>query len=55
MFSCTVNVGRRLKNWKAKPMFFSLSSERWLSFSFVMSFPNSFTVPALGFRGSLRF
>lgn len=48
MFSCTVKVGRRLKNWKAKPIFFNRNSERWASFSFVISFPNNFTMPPSG-------
>ena len=54
MFSWTVSDGRRLKNWKTTPMFFKRNSDSWLSFNFVTSLPNSFTIPESGVWRRLR-
>jgi len=48
MFSRTVSEGRRLKNWKTRPICFSLNSAFWSSFSVEASFPKIFSVPWLG-------
>ncbi len=48
MFSSAVSIGRRLKNWKTKPMW---SRRRWVSFaslSLVISVPAIATVPVVG-------
>ena len=39
MFSSAVSIGRRLKNWKTKPMCSRRNFVSWLSFSFAMSVP----------------
>ena len=48
MFSSAVSIGRRLKNWKMKPMCSRRSFVSSLSPSFVMSVPAIETDPDVG-------
>ena len=48
MFSSRVSIGRRLKNWKMKPMCLRRSFVSSVSWSCVMSAPAIVTAPVVG-------
>ena len=54
MFSSAVSIGRRLKNWKMKPMCRRLSLVRSESFSFEMAVPSIATSPEVGLSRPAR-
>ena len=54
MFSSAVNIGRRLKNWKTKPMWRRRSLVRSESFSVVISVPAISTEPEVGLSSPAR-
>ena len=54
MFSSAVSIGRRLKNWKTKPMWFRRSFVRSESFSVVISVPAIATEPDVGVSSPAR-
>ena len=54
MFSSAVSIGRRLKNWKTKPMCRRRSFVRSESFSVVISVPAISTDPEVGLSRPAR-
>ena len=54
MFSSAVSIGRRLKNWKTKPMCRRRSLVRSESFSVVISVPAISTDPEVGLSRPAR-
>ncbi len=54
MFSSAVSIGSRLKNWKTKPMWRRRSLVRSESFRFVISVPETETLPDVGLSRPAR-
>ncbi len=54
MFSSAVSIGSRLKNWKTKPMWRRRSFVRSESFRFVISVPETETLPDVGLSRPAR-
>ena len=54
MFSFAFSIGRRLKNWKTKPMCSRRSFVRSLSLSVVISVPATATSPDVGLSSPAR-
>ncbi len=54
MFSSAVSIGRRLKNWKTKPMWSRRSFVSSESFRVVISVPPTVTDPEVGLSSPAR-